>query len=205
MTDQYKNYSWIDDPTPPKSVVCPVCDSAEFYIEGEYVDIGVGYQKCSPDMCDQCGYIESNGKKNQLPFEYYKERWDTKIDPIAEYPKLRTGPLPEKYRTWMDQHVEKPYGNCQEYTRQMKQVFPGLQTVYGTYLDLVWGQRHHFFLYDPELDNLVVDPTESQFPGRTGIYRITYPVDIFTLERTDYKCWGWDFKEQIKNIDNLTL
>lgn len=35
---------------------CPTCGSR--VIEGEYVDIGVGMQQVSPDVCDYCDWIQ---------------------------------------------------------------------------------------------------------------------------------------------------
>lgn len=176
-----------------KILECPVCNSTEFYIEGEYVDIGVGLIKCSPDICEKCGYIESNGLPNQLPYRYYKERWDSGTDPIESPPKLTRGLVKTQYQDWISENIgddlEKNYGKCQDWAREMKITFPELQTVYGKYYCTSWGERFHFFLYDPD-GYIIVDPTAAQFPSKGfGIYTITYPIDIFTMERTDYKCF----------------
>lgn len=39
---------------------CPVCGEniRGLFVEGEFVDVGVGHVKCSPDICDRCGYEE---------------------------------------------------------------------------------------------------------------------------------------------------
>lgn len=184
MTTQNRYKSYEQEKT---ALACPVCKSTEYYGEGEYVDIGVGYQKCSPDWCEQCGYIESGGYINSLPFEYYKQRWETKVDPLPPKPKLTKGPLPEEYQIYIDSLTKNPYGRCKEETKAMKQVFPHLETVYGYYHCPIWGSRRHFFLYDPTRNNLIVDPTAKQFPsGGAFTYTIDYPIDINTLKRTDF-------------------
>lgn len=189
MSKKYKTYSdtWLEEPSVSQSLICPVCNTGEFYQEGEYVDFGVGYQKCSPDTCHQCGYIESNGMMNQLPLNYYKIRWETGIDPLPPKPSLNKGKIPKVYQEYINNLTGNPYGNCEKETRKMKEQFPNLETVYGYYYCPIWGQRNHFFLYDPDLNNLIIDPTAKQFPSKgIGVYEVNYPIDIFTLKRTDY-------------------
>lgn len=38
---------------------CPVCKNHDLFVEGDYVDVGVGSVQCSPSYCMSCGWIES--------------------------------------------------------------------------------------------------------------------------------------------------
>ena len=39
------------------TIVCPFCDTI-FEKNCEYVDIGVGFQQCTPNYCEECGASE---------------------------------------------------------------------------------------------------------------------------------------------------
>lgn len=78
----------------------------------------------------------------------------------------------DKYQVWIGQHVpdfQAAYGKCAEVTLAMQAVFPELVRVRGQYHCLIWGERDHWWLTDPEGN--IVDPTASQFPsGGLGEY-----------------------------------
>lgn len=69
-----------------------------------------------------------------------------------------------KYEEWIEQNVVEPYGQCREKTLEMLEAFPELFRVRGHYMCLIWGEREHWWLVDPQ--GVIVDPTKSQFPSK---------------------------------------
>lgn len=69
---------------------CPVCHTLEGYCEGEYVDVGVGNVQCSPDYCQQCGYIQPGGNFDEgtmLDTEQYRKCWELQTPPKGQEDK----------------------------------------------------------------------------------------------------------------------
>ena len=169
---------------------CPICNLEDFFLEGECVDIGVGFQKVGPDSCDNCGFVEpSPYNSNDMPFEYYQFCYQNKISSNLNRRlfKLRNGDLPKEYKNYIDGITyENAYGKCREKCIEMMEIFPHLKCVYGFFYDSCWGQRGHFWLYDPDFDNLIVDPTHIQFPGN-GLYEPLYSIDPQTKKRLDWQ------------------
>jgi hypothetical protein len=58
--------------------------------------------------------------------------------------------------------VGSPYGKCREAAKEMKEAFPELTIVRGFIIDMLWGERNHWWLVDTE--GKIVDPTKTQFP-----------------------------------------
>jgi len=69
-----------------------------------------------------------------------------------------------QYATWIATNVPNPLGCCRKVTKAMAAVFPELTRVRGHYYCLYWGERAHWWLYDPDGD--VIDPTAMQFPSK---------------------------------------
>ena len=60
--------------------ICPICTNE--CIEGEYVDIGVGMQKCSPDFCDSCWWYELGFYEEPiLTDSQFKKCWELQVAP----------------------------------------------------------------------------------------------------------------------------
>ena len=77
--------------------------------------------------------------------------------------------MKQQYLTWIAENVTKTYGKCAEVTAQMQSTFSELRRVRGHYYCLIWGEREHWWLVDP--DGRIVDPTAQQFPSSgTGSY-----------------------------------
>jgi len=73
--------------------------------------------------------------------------------------------MDDKYEQWIEQNVsDNCIGQCAEITTAMMVAFPELRRVRGHHYDAIWGRRQHWWLTTP--DNIIVDPTASQFPGR---------------------------------------
>lgn len=70
-----------------------------------------------------------------------------------------------KYAQWITENVTDAYAKCAEYTLTMQQVFPELIRVRGHYDCPIWGSREHWWLVDPDSEE-IVDPTASQFPSK---------------------------------------
>lgn len=70
----------------PTCKSCPVCGNKSCE-EGEYVDVGVGSIKCSPDHCDVCGYSESSPYRDLGPeeftFEMVAKCWELQVWPFG--------------------------------------------------------------------------------------------------------------------------
>jgi hypothetical protein len=77
--------------------------------------------------------------------------------------------MKQQYVDWIAENVEETYGKCMEATKRMQTTFGELRLVRGHYYCLVWGEREHWWLVDP--DGEIVDPTAKQFPSKgTGPY-----------------------------------
>ncbi len=67
---------------------CPVCGNKSC-VEGEYVDVGVGSIKCSPDTCDVCGYAEmsphAKAELDGFTFEMIEKCWELQVWPWGQY------------------------------------------------------------------------------------------------------------------------
>lgn len=70
----------------------------------------------------------------------------------------------QEYEDWIKANVSEPTGMCAEATLLMQAAFSELVRVRGHYHCPLWGEREHWWLYDP--DGNVVDPTAAQFPSR---------------------------------------
>lgn len=78
----------------------------------------------------------------------------------------------DKYRKWIDENYstyELSYGECEQATIKMQELFPELKRIRGHYYDTSWGEREHWWLIDE--NDEIIDPTAKQFPtnGR-GVY-----------------------------------
>lgn len=71
-----------------------------------------------------------------------------------------------RYQEWIAANCPEPLGKCAEYTKAMLEAFPELRRVRGHYYDMMWGERGHWWLVDP--DGNIVDPTAEQFPTKGG-------------------------------------
>lgn len=64
--------------------LCPVCENVRE--EGEYVDNGIGYEKCSPDYCLYCGWCESSAyvdNSGGFTDEQRRKLWELQV-PVDE-------------------------------------------------------------------------------------------------------------------------
>lgn len=173
---------------------CPICKSSIAFNEGERVDVGFGPlngPKCSPDYCEDCGYVESGANPNDLPFCFFEFCFKHKIDhkELKPYYGLTRGALPDEYVNYINSLGDygELYGKCREQCIAMMDKFPHLKCVYGEYFDSLIGLRSHFWLYDPLKENLLVDPTAAQFPTKgAGLYFVDYSIDPKTKIRLDY-------------------
>lgn len=75
--------------------VCPICDCPTL-MEGDFVDVGVGQIKCSPDVCPWCGYVQPSGYPHydgvdDIPsyFAYLRKCWELQVWPWKELAKRR--------------------------------------------------------------------------------------------------------------------
>lgn len=59
--------------------ICPVCNNHSLRT-GEYVDIGVGEQKVSPDFCDVCGYTDDWRLLDRAGLSALEKCWELQID-----------------------------------------------------------------------------------------------------------------------------
>ena len=158
---------------------CPVCK--EISLEpGDTCDVGVGWVKCAPDHCPNCGYVEQGPDPSDKPIEHYRKCWEEGVSPhdIIEQHK---GEVDPKYQVWIDAHDNEQhnYGNCRKVCHQMVKDFPELTRVYGRYMCYEWGERHHFWCIAP--DGTIVDPTSQQFPSAgMGLYCPDryYPLEL---------------------------
>jgi hypothetical protein len=78
----------------------------------------------------------------------------------------------DQYRHYIDNlglTQQTAYGKCHEVCQEMLKHFPELKLVRGHYECLIWGERGHWWLVDP--DGETIDPTVIQFPcGTLGYY-----------------------------------
>jgi hypothetical protein len=72
----------------------------------------------------------------------------------------------KKYNEWIDRklRIYNPYGQCENWCREMQETFPELKLQRGYYICPFWGKREHWWLIGP--DNEIIDPTVSQFPSK---------------------------------------
>lgn len=74
----------------PECKICPLCGNRSC-VEGEYVDVGVGSIKCSPDCCNVCGYSESSPHREPDPgeftFEMVQKCWELQVWPFWTTPQ----------------------------------------------------------------------------------------------------------------------
>jgi hypothetical protein len=55
-------------------------------MEGEYVDVGCGFLKASPDTCDYCGYAEaSHHRDGDTPLDFFVDCWERQIPPYEHF------------------------------------------------------------------------------------------------------------------------
>lgn len=157
---------------------CPICNNDEGFEEGEKVDVGWGSGaygvKVGPDYCQVCGYVEG-----ELNFDHFQKCWELQIDPYPSQPISKLGEFNPKYQAYfMDK--KEAYGDCYNQCIKMVKAFPELRIVYGQYIDWVWGGREHFWCVDK--NDVIVDPTGSQFPSQSKIYLPRKYVSIEELE-----------------------
>lgn len=146
---------------------CPICNN-ETLVEGETCDVGFGKSngvKIGPDYCEFCEYVEA-GLNLTPSFDHYQKCWELQIDPNPPIPVCVIGEIDQKYIPYFLEQNEA-YGNCYNQCLTLTERFPNLKIVMGTYVDLMWGPREHFWCTDKEI---IVDPTESQFPLQSKIY-----------------------------------
>lgn len=69
-----------------------------------------------------------------------------------------------EYQAWINQKLreEDPFTKCAEWTQEMQAEFPELVRVRGTVLLSCLWERYHWWLVEPETQQ-VVDPTAEQF------------------------------------------
>jgi hypothetical protein len=165
------------------TLTCPVCRDSEAFSEGERVDVGFGLSmgvKAGPDHCERCGYVEQGPDPTDPPIEYFRDCWARGVDPQPVFPPMVAGKIPPRYAVWIAANVEGDgYGKCRETCARMVQEFPELTRVHGTYVDLIWGFRSHFWCVAET--GLIVDPTAAQFPSKgAGGYlpRRYYPPEL---------------------------
>lgn len=73
-----------------RNKTCPCCeaDDTEGYIDGEYIDIGVGMQQVSSDCCQRCHYYNPGyhfDEDRHLDVGQYRKLWELQIDPDTKY------------------------------------------------------------------------------------------------------------------------
>ena len=67
-------------------MICPVCNN-DTLEEGEYVHNGVGLMQCSPNLCQNCGYVQAlpyADLQNDLPQSYFEKCWELQVWPWEE-------------------------------------------------------------------------------------------------------------------------
>ena len=74
--------------------------------------------------------------------------------------------MKHEYAQWIEKNVTETFCKCVETTLAMQTVFPELKRVRGHYVDVIWGDRNHWWLVDP--GGHIVDPTADQFPTKGG-------------------------------------
>lgn len=163
---------------------CPICNN-QTLIEGEVCDVGFGYDcgvKIGPDHCEFCEYVEA-GSDLTPSFEHYEKCWELQIDPNPPVPVCSVGEIDPKYLPFF-LNQEEAYGNCHEQCLKLAEAFPNLKIVMGSYFDWAWGSRDHFWCVDGET---IIDPTVSQFPSPSGIYK---PSRYVSKEVLMERLWG---------------
>jgi hypothetical protein len=72
--------------------------------------------------------------------------------------------------------------------------FPHLRITRGHYLDLIWGEREHWWLVDT--DGSIVDPTATQFPTKgSSLYRELDPNAPEPVGRC-MNCGNYTYEDQ---------
>lgn len=161
---------------------CPVCQSPDYFLPGETVDIGFGKHlgaKVAPDTCEQCGYVEQGLDPADMPIQHYIQCWNEQRSPSRAVPMIKRK-LSSEYEEWISQNVrDGGYGQCREVSAAMVRAFPHeLRRVHGVYQCPVWGDRSHFWCLTTE--NVIVDPTAAQFPTAGAfeyVMRCDYPLE----------------------------
>lgn len=75
-------------------------------------------------------------------------------------------PIDKKYQDWIDQKlsVADPFIQCAEWTKEMADRFPELKRVRGqVFLSNLWERDHWWLVVGEGEEQVVVDPTVSQF------------------------------------------
>jgi len=142
-------------------MLCPICNN-DYLIEGEQVDVGPGYVKCGPDHCEFCEYVEC-GCIDELSFSHFEKCWELQIYPHPPIVTSKRWAVNVKYKKWISENVKEAYGNCHRMCLEMVGQFPELRIIMGSYFCPLWGFRAHFWCITE--DNIIVDPTISQFPS----------------------------------------
>lgn len=157
-------------------MLCPICKSPDL-TPGELVDVAVGFVKCGPDVCDNCGFIEPGPDPRDRTIEHYRACWAKNLWPHPILPEPQKIQMPASYQKWVLENVKNDgYGDCEQYSKAMAKAFPELTVVYGLYHCPIWGTRNHFWCLTS--DDKIIDPTKNQFPSKgIGLYCITYYCD----------------------------
>lgn len=62
----------------PQEGKCPICNN-DSLMKGEFVDVGVGMQQVSPDVCFFCNYIQPSSYAESISCETYSKCWELQV------------------------------------------------------------------------------------------------------------------------------